>query len=510
MAAAVVLLITMICNAAVTWRARDGMVYIIQDDLLDFARTAALFTDGDVHQTLTKSEQQGSPAYMGILNQYRNFLHGNPDLRFVYTNVMKDDHVYFVIDSQFGEEEKSNSDPNLKRTSPAGVMEEYAAATPAMRRALREHIAVAETAPYTDEWGTFFSAYAPFYNSKNEFVGTVGVDINVAAFKRLMVRIWTAFGIGVLLSLTLSLGIFGVVLRIRTEHAREQALRQKRLEFMQMFNVQVQHISSELGTVVGTIDAMAGTIMTMALESAQHTDAAGNVIRGASSKIGAIALVCDQLVQAANGLQTDAYVAHKLTGEAVGQLQSIDNASQYLATSASNIESIVEIITGFTDKIDLLALNAAIEAARAGAAGKGFAVVADEVKLLAQQTATATKKINEYVLEMQQAVQIVVFAFKGITEKVSGVSQQSDRSAQAVANQKELVQLIASDIHDVTGSASQVEGTVASVAEIANRTEMQTQQLYVAVSALSKQNQILNRSVSEFLSQIDSNADATT
>ena len=508
-AAVSVFLACIFCNFAVTLLAQRTLRVEIQERIADIAAFASEFTDGDVHETLTNQEQQGSPEYNKIVEVYHRILNTDAaatkkkdnDLRFLYTAVKRGDKVYFVVDSQYGEK-NSGDDKNLTRQTPAGIMEEYPDASAAMLRALDERTATAEDAPYTDEWGTFFSAYAPLYNSKHEFIGIVGADMNAVNFMQSIFKIWMAFGAGSLLSLTLSVGVFYIVRKIREDHAREHKMKEKRLAVTQEFNRQIAHITNELSSVSRHIESGARQIQSMTGQNIKKTEEAQRDICGASGRIESIALISNKLVAAANELQQESHKSQHEMEATAKQLALSHQMSDSLKVAAHNISKIVKIITDITEKIDLLALNATIEAARAGEAGKGFAVVADEVKALSQQTAGATKKINEYVVEMQQASDIVVDTFADITQRITATSERTVDTVRTIDEQKEMIQIIADDVNSVTHSTSIIEQSVQAIHAMAGDIENVARTLFESVFSLTKQNQVLNDNTQTFLQRV--------
>jgi methyl-accepting chemotaxis protein len=88
--------------------------------------------------------------------------------------------------------------------------------------------------------------------------------------------------------------------------------------------------------------------------------------------------------------RTNAEESGRIVREAVEAMARIENAS-------SEIGKIINVIDEIAFQTNLLALNAGVEAARAGEAGKGFAVVAQEVRELAQRAAGAAKDIKVLV-----------------------------------------------------------------------------------------------------------------
>lgn len=103
---------------------------------------------------------------------------------------------------------------------------------------------------------------------------------------------------------------------------------------------------------------------------------------------------------------------HQVAGETTSLVESLGERTQ-------EIGGILEIITDIASQTNLLALNAAIEAARAGESGRGFAVVAEEVSKLAEQSEESANTIAQLVDEIQIGATRTIDAMFSFSQEIT-------------------------------------------------------------------------------------------
>ncbi len=257
-------------------------------------------------------------------------------------------------------------------------------------------------------------------------------------------------------------------------------------------------VSSSSTQLQATAQAMADTAAEAARQSTNVACAAGN----AASNVSTVAAAAKDLNASILEISRQVAGSADLARRSVREADETGVLVQALRKAASRIGDVVGLISDIASQTNLLALNATIEAARAGAAGRGFAVVAAEVKVLAEQTAQATRDISSQIAVMQTTTDQAVSSIGGITDRIREIDAVATAIASAVEEQGAATQDIARTVGQAARDNEEVTGNISGMAGAAEETGAAASQVLSAASALSRQSERLAIQVGDFLAKV--------
>lgn len=177
----------------------------ISGRLRDLVTLGVQQLNGDRHAAIRAPADSSSTEYLEILEALHRIKSINPDITYIYTLRSGPDGLYFVVDA----------DPDPASRAPVGYP--VAEPTAAMLSAWASKNPRVEASFFTDEWGTFLSAYAPFYKQNGDLDGLLGIDIAVGTVRAYQYR--TIFFLA-LISLAVTLAAIGGSLWLSTRISR--------------------------------------------------------------------------------------------------------------------------------------------------------------------------------------------------------------------------------------------------------------------------------------------------
>lgn len=149
-------------------------------------------------------------------------------------------------------------------------------------------------------------------------------------------------------------------------------------------------------------------------------------------------------------------------------VRSAVEAMTRIEGASSEIGRIIDVIDQIAFQTNLLALNAGVEAARAGDAGKGFAVVAQEVRELAQRSALAAKEIGGLIEnsrnEVASGVKLVSETGEALV-RIEGFVSEIDLKVEAITTASREQSVGLSEISTAVNSIDQMTQQNASMVE---------------------------------------------
>lgn len=417
-------------------QARNTMLEQCKKTAKSSAKIAAKRIDGDLLEQIKKGDE-GTDHYKEMLEQLQVFLAGD-DIKYIYTMRMADNKLEFVVDAD--------------TKDGAAIGEEYEIYDE-IADAFKGNVTV-DREMTSDEWGDFYSAFAPVYNSSKQIVGIVGVDCSASAIRtqqNTFIRQFILIGFaGLIVAIVLSLIISRVLSRsVSTIAGKMSELAMKEGDLTQKIHVkskdEVGDIAKSLNVFLENLREIVqniGTSEHKLLENAEHVN---DIVVSSANEVSQVNVVMNEMgdnvlemsdlvhkiaqnaknnhdkissVMSETKSKTE-YINHvgekaqKLEKDAISAKEHIESALDRIGQTleekiagSKDVERISELtdqILEIADQTNLLALNASIESARAGESGRGFAVVAGQIGKLAEQsseTAEEIQTLNAYIINV--------------------------------------------------------------------------------------------------------------
>jgi methyl-accepting chemotaxis protein len=265
------------------------------------------------------------------------------------------------------------------------------------------------------------------------------------------------------------------------------------------FEHNVSALTQGLSSAASEMEATAQSMTTVAGQTTRQSVTVSSAAQQTSANVQTVAAATEELSISIREIASQVSQSSQIADKAVQGARRTDATVQELASMASKIGDVVQLINTIAGQTNLLALNATIEAARAGEAGKGFAVVATEVKELASQTAKATEEIGAQIASVQQATGQTVAAIQEIARTIAEMSQISTSIAAAMEEQGAATSEIARNVQEAARGTEAVTGSIVDVQNGAGETSAAASQVLGAAQELARHSNDLGHEVATFL-----------
>lgn len=293
--------------------------------------------------------------------------------------------------------------------------------------------------------------------------------------------------------------------QIKQLEAEKQVLESQRRRAVKTSDLLENHVIGAIRNVVSSTKSMKHEAISMNEISSVSSDKS-NVVSSASMEathnVQAVAAAAEQISRSILSIREQVNEAAGSARAAVGDAQSANTAVQGLSDASTRIGAVVDLIQDIAAQTNLLALNATIEAARAGEAGKGFAVVASEVKNLANQTAKATEDIASQIGEIQSATNNAVGAIHQVTSAVERIDTISNEISGRVNEQSQATNEISQNAKMAATSTGKVSDNISEIASGSTSIGSAASDVLKATDDLSGIANSLNQVIENYLAEM--------
>lgn len=417
------------------FRVSDMMISQQKKDAMGLASVAAEEIEGSKFLSIQSEQDEYFQVVLDSLIKYKK----SGTIEYIYTMKKAGDGLVFVVDAD--------------EENPAPINEEYEFLD-AMKPAFEGKVC-SDKELTSDEWGTYFSSYAPIFDEAGEVVGIVGCDITVESINkqlaqlRLMIII-IVVGCSILCLLcaffiSQNIGknltrLYQKVLELNSGngdltkklHISSGDELEKIAQEFNRFVEQIRNLVSEVAVASNVVRESSGKVNELAKGSDQRLGEMTNALEMISSNMeetfANTELISEHLNQTATQVselyekaastskgaleiskdaikvKDDTSKVGAKSQEMVKELQSALEVATEKCKEIEQIDAITQQILKVAHTTNILSLNAHTEAARAGAYGKGFNIIADNVSELSGQISILVKDIQNANSSVKETV----------------------------------------------------------------------------------------------------------
>lgn len=524
---AILLVTTVVLGTVSTVMSESTMVVLVKQRMIDIANAAAANVDGDVLETLEDGDQE-TEEFIECLDAIDLFRE-NTDLEYIYIMEQTGPESFiFTVDA----------DPE----EPADWGDEVET-TDALISAGSGTTAV-DDKPYTDEWGSHYSAYSPVKNSSGKVVGIVGVDFSadwydtqVTEHIRMIIIlsvIMLLLGIVAVLLLTARIKKRFVVLNDKLSDIADgsgdltkkmeiksgdelEVISDKMNDFIDQIRDIVSGVknnvtesvsaSGELAeiadratdTMNSLSDAISG-VSSGALRQEEDVNTASDNVRTIVGKLSEMTQTVNTAEECTENMTRYSNLVSGTFDELIASIKESMEELEQVTREMSGVGNCVEEVTSAADAINaianqtnLLSLNASIEAARAGEAGRGFAVVADEIGKLAEQSNESSASIKSIMDQLKTQTDKTIKLVTQLNDAMAKQEETSTSSKESLSTlfdnidrTKENFDIIRNNVDGISDACDMLNGTIESLSSISSENANSAEVTANAVSEISE------------------------
>ncbi len=396
---------------------------------------------------------------------------------------------------------------------------------------------------FTDEWGTFYSGYAPILHN-GKALGIIAVDYEASSIRTslnsLIRNLLAAVTIGIFFAISAAL-LAAVRMKRNFKKVNDKIIEvvssdgdlTKVLDItsgdeLEIIAISLNKLLQKTGNTVreikngaDNIELKMEDINTHVSDSVSRIGAISGTIHSMVSSSGEIALSAQTVGEQVDFVYKDIQDIVKIVTDNTTELKEINVSSAELTDTARSssdrveenveamsirfdkekekanavlrIKELSDAILSISGQTNLLALNASIEAARAGDAGKGFSIVAEEIGALAGDTNNAANEIRKMSDGVVEAIQgldtIAEHMLLFLQKEVSQDYKKFGNASQNFTDKSETIRTSMERLQQITQQYAK------SLERIKHAMQ--------SVSAISEENSVEITNVSQLLSSID-------